>query len=186
MKAILFIPGILVFFAIAPGASAQSSLPEGPGQKLVELVCSKCHSTDRIAGKAMTKAEWKEEVTEMLQEEDDVTEAEKDEIIDYLARTFPAKVDDDKAKSKGRELARGMSSGGSAVIVQCRPQGSRSRTLDVLNFQSSAKMPHQLIATIDKWNEAMKSVPSTASAVSARCPISRDDAVRGKGNQWLM
>jgi cytochrome c5 len=182
MKA-TFIPGILVFFAIAPGASAQSSLPEGPGQKLVELVCSKCHTTDRIASKAMTKAEWKEEVTEMLQEEDDVTEAEKDEIIEYLAKNFPAKADDDKAKAKEKELARGMSSGGPIVIVQCRPQDSRLRTLDVLDFHNSAKMPHQRVATIDIWNEALTRSLSTPS--SGFCPVRNfpDDAVPGKGNQ---
>ncbi len=110
MKAILFIPGILVFFAIAPGASAQSQLPEGPNQKLVELVCSKCHTTDRIASKRMSKAEWKEEVTEMLQEEDDVTEAEKDEIIDYLARTFPAKAEFNNRRSDKGRTQRGSES----------------------------------------------------------------------------
>jgi CO dehydrogenase/acetyl-CoA synthase alpha subunit len=79
--------------AIPPGTSAQSPLPDGPGKKLVELVCSKCHSTDRIASRRLTKAEWREEVTEMLQEEDDVTEAEKDEIVEYLAKSFPAKAE---------------------------------------------------------------------------------------------
>ncbi len=93
VKGLLGIIGILLLLSIAPGASAQSSLPEGPGQKLVELVCSKCHTTERIARKRITKSEWREEVTEMLQEEDDVTEAEKDEIVEYLAKTFPAKAD---------------------------------------------------------------------------------------------
>ena len=91
---------VILFLAVAPGVSAQSKLPEGPSQKLVELVCSKCHTTDRIASKRLTKAEWKEEVTEMLQEEDDVTEEEKDEIIEYLYKNFPAKDDDDKTPAK--------------------------------------------------------------------------------------
>ena len=95
------IVAILLLLSIVPGASAQSSLPDGPGQKLVELVCSKCHTTERIARKRMTKAEWREEVTEMLQEEDDVTEAEKDEIIEYLAKNFPAKADVSNAESNG-------------------------------------------------------------------------------------
>jgi hypothetical protein len=183
MKAIPFMPGILLFFVIAPGASAQSSLPEGPGQKLVELVCSKCHTTERIASKALTKSEWKEEVTEMLQEEDDVTEAEKDEIIDYLARNFPAKADDDKAKAKGKEVARGVSSSGPTVTVQCRLQDSRSRILDVLNFRNAAKMPHQRVATTDTWNEAVKRSLSTTSSSFSPVRNFPDDSVRCKGNQ---
>jgi hypothetical protein len=100
--------GILLLFATAPGAFAQS-LPDGPNKKLVELVCSKCHTTERIARKRLTKAEWAEEVTEMLQEETDVNEEEKDEIIDYLYKNFPAKADANKAEAKETEVALGIS-----------------------------------------------------------------------------
>ena len=96
---------LLVFLvATVPGVAAESSLPAGPNRDLVELVCSKCHTTDRIASKAMTKAEWKEEVTEMLQEEPDVTEEEKDQIIEYLAKSFP-KAEEKKVQASNSEPA---------------------------------------------------------------------------------
>lgn len=86
----------VLLFPAVPVVAAESPLPDGPNRDLVELVCSKCHTTERIAAKRMTKAEWKEEVTEMLQEEDDVSEEEKDQIIEYLAKTFPSKPEEKK------------------------------------------------------------------------------------------
>jgi hypothetical protein len=88
-------------FAIAPLGFPQTPLPDGAGKQLVELICSKCHTTERIAKKRLTKMEWREEVTEMLQEEPDVTEEEKDQIIDYLVKNFPANAD---AKPAGAQV----------------------------------------------------------------------------------
>ena len=77
-----------LLFAAALCAPAQS-LPDGPGKELVEVICTSCHSTERIVSKRMTKAEWQAKVLEMLQEEPDVTQAERDQIVEYLARNFP-------------------------------------------------------------------------------------------------
>jgi len=87
----------------------------------------------------MTRAEWKEEVTEMLQEEDDVTEAEKDEIIDYLAKNFPAKADDDKAKAKEKAV----------VIVPCRLQKSGAQALNNRALCNQDTVPRPQIARIE-------------------------------------
>ena len=39
-----------------------------------------------------TKAEWQDKVLEMLQEDPDITQQEREQIVDYLAKNFPPKA----------------------------------------------------------------------------------------------
>ena len=86
---------ILLIAAIAARTVAQSpppALPEGPGKTLVEAVCTACHSLERVVAKRATKAEWQDKVLEMLQEDPDITQQERDQIVEYLAKNFPPKT----------------------------------------------------------------------------------------------
>jgi mono/diheme cytochrome c family protein len=74
------------------GQSPAPALPEGPGKELVEAVCTACHTLERVVAKRATKAEWQDKVLEMLQEDPDITQQERDQIVEYLARAFPPKV----------------------------------------------------------------------------------------------
>lgn len=76
------------------GQAPAPALPEGPGKELVEAVCTECHTLERVAAKRATKAEWQDKVLEMLQEDPDVTQQERDKIVEYLAKNFPPKVVD--------------------------------------------------------------------------------------------
>jgi cytochrome c5 len=76
----------------AAGQSAPPALPEGPGKELVEAVCTACHTLERVVAKRATKAEWQDKVLEMLQEDPDITQQERDQIVEYLAKAFPPKV----------------------------------------------------------------------------------------------
>jgi competence protein ComEA len=76
-----------------------------------------------------TKAEWKSKVTEMLQEQD-VSESDRTAIIDYLARSFPATVNVNKASAKDLEAV--LSAKDAAVIVQYRESKGNLKTLDDL------------------------------------------------------
>lgn len=77
--------------AIAAGQSPAPALPEGPGKELVEAVCTACHTLERVVAKRATKAEWQDKVLEMLQEDPDITQQERDQIVEYLAKNFPPK-----------------------------------------------------------------------------------------------
>jgi cytochrome c5 len=86
---------LMVFpVALAVTTAVQSpppQLPEGPGKELVEAVCTACHTLERVIAKRATKAEWQDKVLEMLQEDPDITQQERDQIVDYLAKNFPPK-----------------------------------------------------------------------------------------------
>ena len=83
---------LITVAAAAAGQSPSPSLPEGPGKELVEAVCTACHTLERVVAKRATKAEWQDKVLEMLQEDPDITQQERDQIVEYLAKNFPAKA----------------------------------------------------------------------------------------------
>jgi mono/diheme cytochrome c family protein len=82
----------LITFAAVAAAQSPPALPEGPGKELVEAVCTACHSLERVVAKRGTKAEWQDKVLEMLQEDPDITQQERDQIVEYLAKNFPPKT----------------------------------------------------------------------------------------------
>ena len=73
------------------GATAAQTLPNGPGKKTVERVCSGCHAIDVFAGKPHSRQEWSSIVDEMKNAGAKASKAEFREIIAYLARSFPKK-----------------------------------------------------------------------------------------------
>ena len=83
--------GLVLISVVAVGQSPPA-LPEGPGKDLVEAVCTACHTLERVVAKRATKAEWQDKVLEMLQEDPDVTQQERDRIVEYLAKNFPPKA----------------------------------------------------------------------------------------------
>jgi virginiamycin B lyase len=83
---------ILLSVAVAGAQSPPPALPEGPGKELVEAVCTACHTLERVVAKRGTKAEWQDKVLEMLQEDPDITQQERDQIVEYLAKNFPPKA----------------------------------------------------------------------------------------------
>jgi len=79
-----------LILALAAIAASGQGLPEGEGKDLVEAVCTACHDATNFTTKHMTKPQWQAKVLEMLQECPDVTQAEREKIVDYLAKNFPA------------------------------------------------------------------------------------------------
>ena len=71
-----------------PSHAAAQSFPESPGKETFLSVCSLCHSPAAPMGKQWTKAQWDAKVTEMLQEEPEVTAAERSAIVEYLFTNF--------------------------------------------------------------------------------------------------
>jgi competence protein ComEA len=107
-------------------------LPDGPGKELVDVICSGCHTTERLLTKQWTKPEWQAKVLEMLQEEPDVTQPERDRIVDYLSRSFPKHVNVNTAASKEIETALELSPKDADAIVAYRQSKGAFKTVDDL------------------------------------------------------
>jgi competence protein ComEA len=74
--------------ALLTGSAAGQSFPDGPGKDVFLAVCSSCHDPAHVIGKRWDKTQWTAKVLEMLQEEPDVTQANREAIIEYLAKNF--------------------------------------------------------------------------------------------------
>jgi competence protein ComEA len=118
--------------ALFVSIAAAQSLPDGPGKDLVETICSECHEPTRVIGQQRTKADWLLKVTEMLQEDQDVTQLERDTIINYLAAHFPKKVNVNKARAKELESGLEISAKEAEAIVGYRADKGGFKTVDDL------------------------------------------------------
>lgn len=128
----------LRFFALATALTAAAlpsnaeGLPDGPDKDLVEAICSTCHTTGRIAAQRLTKPQWESKVLEMLQEEPDVKQSERDRIVEYLVKNFPARAIVNKADAKELQAILEISPESAAAIVGYRQKNGSFRTLDDL------------------------------------------------------
>lgn len=79
--------------APAPAASpaaGSSALPAGAGRDVVLRVCSACHAPDIVATQRHDAQGWAEVVQLMASRGANANEDEFNQIIDYLAKSFPA------------------------------------------------------------------------------------------------
>jgi len=113
----------------AAGLTAQA-LPDNPGKELFEVICSSCHAPTKVIGKQWTKAQWESKVLEMLQEEPDVTQPERDKIVAYLAASFPAKININKAPAKEIEAALELSVKEAEAIITHRSSNGAFKSID--------------------------------------------------------
>ena len=77
-------------FAVASTALFAQNLPEGAGKDVVERACSVCHPATIVMGRHMNRDQWKAQVTRMVQEGAELTNAEFTLVVDYLAKAFPS------------------------------------------------------------------------------------------------
>lgn len=67
-----------------PATEAPAASEPSGAEQLVQTKCSMCHDLSRVDGANYDEAKWEETVTRMQQNGLVVTEAERQQIIDYL------------------------------------------------------------------------------------------------------
>ncbi|THD67309.1 cytochrome c [Phenylobacterium sp.] len=97
--AALTLAGTLALATAAPGQPAPSQPPPAPDADkaapdptlaLIQAKCTMCHDTGFILQGHHTAADWKDLVNQMVARGADVSDAEADQIVAYLAKTQPA------------------------------------------------------------------------------------------------
>jgi len=122
------VSGLLVAYAVM----AAQTLPDNPGRELFETICSECHPPAKVIGQQKTRTEWQLKVTEMLQEDPDVTQAERETIIGYLAASFPRKVNVNKVAAGELKDVLEISVADGEAIVRYREQKGNFKSPDDL------------------------------------------------------
>jgi mono/diheme cytochrome c family protein len=84
---------VLLLAGIAPlsglGQEPVSQLPDGPNRETVQRICSGCHSVQMFTGRGMTREQWGGVVSNMIGRGAKISDAEFDEVVNYLATALP-------------------------------------------------------------------------------------------------
>lgn len=126
---------ILIVFGLFSWTAAAQSLPDGPCKDVVQSVCSLCHDPAvAVIGKQWTKAQWELKISEMLQEEPDVTADERAAILQYLSTYFRpgGKIYINQSTAKVLEPALEISPNAAEAIVRYRDKNGHFKTLEDL------------------------------------------------------
>ena len=78
-------------FLTATVAAQADTLPPDPGRDMVAKACAQCHSADVVSAQRKTRADWADTVTQMVASGAQVSDADFDKVVSYLAVSFPAK-----------------------------------------------------------------------------------------------
>ena len=125
---------LTVCAALAWGQTEAEALPDSPGKDTFVSVCSLCHVPTAPMGKQWTRQQWELKVTEMLQEEPDVTREERATIVEYLAANFKpgGKIYVNHAGPEDLKTALEISAADAEAIVRYRRAQGDFKTFDDL------------------------------------------------------
>jgi cytochrome c-type biogenesis protein CcmH/NrfF len=84
----LFTASLLASCSTTKTASASSTADLSQGQQLMQERCSACHSTARITSAHKTAAEWTTTVERMVSNGAQLTTAEQQTLVDFLAANY--------------------------------------------------------------------------------------------------
>ena len=85
-RKVLLLSAILLWFTLP--SMAQSSLPDGAGKEIVEIVCSQCHGLNNVTDARRTLEDWDSVVSDMVARGAPLLIDEIDTVSAYLAENF--------------------------------------------------------------------------------------------------
>jgi competence protein ComEA len=128
------IAALLTLALFAGGAWAQ--LPEGSGKEETQRVCKQCHELERSFSLHQDEEAWRRTLDKMVALGTKVTDREFSEILDYLAKNFPAeelpKLNVNKATAIELESRLTLTRSQSAAIIQYRAKNGSFKSIEDL------------------------------------------------------
>lgn len=122
--------------AVTFSASAQSSLPAGPGHDETLKVCGKCHSAEQAASLHQSRTGWEETISKMVNMGSEGTDEEYESILNYLSKNFGPEaakpVSINKATPVELEAVLGLTRAESTALVQYRTDKGGFKSIDDL------------------------------------------------------
>jgi cytochrome c5 len=95
LLALLGLVIVSLVVACGGGEEGPAALPpeeetsgELSGEELLEDRCATCHALDIVKGATKTQAEWESTVERMIEKGAELTDAEAQVLVDYLASTY--------------------------------------------------------------------------------------------------
>jgi competence ComEA-like helix-hairpin-helix protein len=102
------------------GASRTAGVQDADTEKLVERTCAKCHTMVSTYRMRNTRERWAQIVDDMVSRGAEATDDEIEQIIDYLAAHYGAKVNVNKANPEELSTSLRISLPAAKSIVEYR------------------------------------------------------------------
>lgn len=117
-------------------AAMTATLPEGPGRDVTVKVCAQCHEPQRAASVRLTREGWQDVVAKMVGLGARGTDAELEQVTDYLATNFkgeaPKPINLNTASSVELESVAALLRKEAAAWIAYRNTRGSCKTLDDL------------------------------------------------------
>ena len=92
LLASLFFMGLVIAAGVSwSQEDYKSKLPPGEGKELVVEVCNSCHNLQKVVSARKTDKEWERSVYDMINRGAQIFPEEVDQLVKYLAKSFPPK-----------------------------------------------------------------------------------------------
>ena len=98
------------------------TLPDGQGKAVTERMCKGCHGLDNVVRARRAEDKWAEVVDDMVSRGAKGTDAEVDQVIEYLSAHFGPKINVNKAAASDLKETLGVSASDADAIVQYRTE----------------------------------------------------------------
>jgi alcohol dehydrogenase (cytochrome c) len=82
--------GLVICLSTAGISHAQTPLPAGAGRAVAERMCTTCHGVEQFTGMRMSKERWTEMVNDMVARGAQGSDADINQVIQYLTDNFGA------------------------------------------------------------------------------------------------
>src|SRR5215831_9286347 len=121
---------------IKSAASLDKPLPDGPGKKETQKLCSQCHDLDRSVSLKQDRAGWQRTIEKMMAFGAKATDQEFNAVLDYLATNFPAddvpRINVNKAAAIEFESGLSLRRSEAAAIIRYREKNGPFKSIEDL------------------------------------------------------
>jgi competence protein ComEA len=111
--------GLVCIFSMA-GAHAQTKPAAEDGNALLTKVCTGCHELDGVLAQRNSRERWSHIVDDMVSRGAEGTDAELNQVIDYLAKIRGPKVNVNQATAEQLTTTAGLPKATAGAIVDYR------------------------------------------------------------------
>lgn len=140
----------LAVVILIPLAYAQD-IPEGPGSKVVQRVCTACHDLGPIQSMNGSKDDWQGVVDDMMSKGAEGTPDDFKAIVEYLAKYFGNPVNVNMAAAASLVSDLGLTDAEAAAIVKYRTDNGNFKA-----YADLAKVPGLDVTKLDPIKKRIK------------------------------
>ncbi len=126
------LPVVLCCFASIAAAQTQSAPHDEEARALLERTCTKCHKLTATLSQRNSKERWSAILDDMVARGAEVTDAEIEILVNYLAKNYGAKVNVNKAAAEEIATVLEVPRSAAAAIVEYREKNGNFKNLDDL------------------------------------------------------